>query len=96
MPMEDYQYDNDELEAENTAENVQQQVEPGPEVSRPEVDDQYEDHNFSDENDSDDYENGPRGLGGHYYTGCPKKNSPLACCYSGANGLFFWDTLYIL
>ena len=23
------------------------------------------------------------------YTGCPKKNSPLACCYSGANGLFF-------
>ena len=22
-------------------------------------------------------------------TGCPKKNSPLACCNSGANGLFF-------
>ena len=22
-------------------------------------------------------------------TGCPRKNSPLACCYSGANGLFF-------
>ena len=22
-------------------------------------------------------------------TGCPKKNGPLACCYSGANGLFF-------
>ena len=27
--------------------------------------------------------------GGNSDTGCPKKNSPLACCYSGANGLFF-------
>ena len=69
MPMEDYQYDNDELyHEENQANNVQEQVQPGPEVSSPEVDDPYEDHNYSDENDSDDYESGPRGLGGHYYT----------------------------
>ena len=63
MPMEDYQYDNDELyHEENQANNVQQQVESG------EVDYPYEDDNYSDENDSNDYENGPRGLGGHYYT----------------------------
>ena len=27
-------------------------------------------------------------------TGCPNKNEAVACCFSSATALLFWDTLY--
>ena len=67
-------YDNDELyHEENQADDVPQQ----PGVTSDE-DDAYVDQNYNDDdddyqdqddgNDSDGYENGPRAMGGHYYT----------------------------
>ena len=29
------------------------------------------------------------------HTGCHNKNEAVACCFSSATALFFWDTLYV-
>ena len=70
--MEDYNYDNDDLYHEENQDNVEPPV---PVVTAPEVsenpydeDQDYTDYQDDDDYTDDDYENGPRGLGGHYYT----------------------------
>ena len=73
IPLEDYNYDNDDLyHEENQADDVEPPV---PVVTAPEVsenpydeDQDYTDYQDDDDYTDDDYENGPRGLGGHYYT----------------------------
>ena len=70
VQMEDYLYDNDELyHEENQGDNAQQQVGSGPVVVDPYEDQNYtSDNDYQDENDMDYHVNGPRGMGGHYYT----------------------------
>ena len=32
----------------------------------------------------------------YIHTGRPNKNEAVACCFSSATALYFWDTLHIL